>query len=123
MSTALLLLLLLCTGHAVYVRPHQTQERHLGCAEKALQAFEHLLLPRILRCTETECRNDGSLLLPIQTLQCIDPEQCTARVFCQTRISDVYYGLAITLVGFIAVLVFVCAPMPHSRVAVKLHKT
>lgn len=124
MSPLVLLVLALASGvelRVIYVR--SKRDCHLGCAEKTLQPFEHLLLPRTLRCTERQCTNEGSIELDVHLLECNDADDCSAQVLCQPRLSQVYAGLASTLAGFFAVLAFVCAPTFHHRPLIKLHKT
>lgn len=127
-AAAALLVLVSATANAsetrVYVRAHQRHhERYLGCTEPHLQAFEHLLLPRRLHCSATECWDEGSIRLAVDSVECIGGDECTAQVFCQSRLRDVNFGLAATLCGFAAVLIFVCAPMARREASIKLHKT
>jgi hypothetical protein len=128
MSLLVLLLLLLALPNGVALRVIYVRSRHdchLGCAEKALQPFEHLLLPRTLRCTERQCTNEGSIELEVHLLECRDgADDCSAQVLCQPRLNEVYAGLASTVAGFFAVLAFACAPTAfRQRPPIKLHKT
>lgn len=129
LALLLALLLLFCgpsvslEAGSVYVRARNQRERHIGCAEKKLRAVEHLLLPRILRCSNTHCWNDGGIALPVHKLECDNDGVCSVQVFCQSRLGDVLSGMVLTFAGFIGILVFVCAPMPPRAKNIKLHKT
>lgn len=122
MSVLLLFLLLVGGAEAlIYVRTRGNQ--HLGCAEKTLQPFEHLLLPRALQCTEKQCTDEGSIVLGVHSLTCTDVDSCSAQLLCRSRLPEVYAGLAVTFVGFFAVLAFACAPVLRPGAPIKLHKT
>ena len=100
---------------------------HIGCAEGALEPFEHFLLPRVLHCSPTLCSDKGSIALAVERMQCSSEDVCSVQVFCKTRLTDVYTGIGITVAGFVLVLAFACAKGPRQVAAVlgssKLHAT
>ena len=98
----------------VYVHTRTGGASHLGCTEQSLEPIEHLLLPRALWCTEERCWDEGALDLSVIRLECTD-DACQAQLVCQPRAHQALYGLLVTLIGFVAILAFVCAPQWRTR--------
>jgi len=112
-------MLALTSGAFVQLRTGSVNR--IRCAETSLQPYEQLILPRALWCSEERCWNNGEIELPVHELECESEDACLVKVYCQSRLSNIGYAIAITVGGFIGILAFVCAP--HSRyVDVKYHK-